>query len=195
MAPKKCKHLDRKELLEMARMPERKRSLIAQHIAQCQDCRDLAELLCLFDMTGRQTLLDAPQDWITRAVQVACGLKRPSSMKRVIASLIFDSWAMPQPVGVRGTGIEKSRRMRFHSESITMDIHAEYQDKKWIFTAYIPVNNSRDGHLIIGSRTIPSDSGGFYHWTASKPPVTFYFESRDGIVEFSGLKWKKPKTN
>lgn len=188
MSTKSEKHLNRNELIEMAKKGYTVRS---KHLSQCDECSELVELLKEFDLAGRTPLNNAPDRLIDRVITLAKGEKLAAKIKRLTANLVFDSWAIPQPIGVRGKDIERHRRIRFKSEKITLDIHAEYQQRKWMFTAHVSGKADVSPILKMGKKNILPDQHGFYHWSSGRPPGEFYLQYENYRIEFPKLPWKK----
>ncbi len=192
MSKKAEKHLNRDELIEMAKKGSAGRS---RHLAECRECSELVELFKEFDMAGRIPLRDAPEGWVERAITLAKGEKLGDKIKRFTAKLVFDSWAIPQPVGVRGKDIQRHRRIRYKSGKVVLDIHAECGQKGWVFTAYISGEKKVAAILKIGKKNLLPDKQGFYHWSSGRPPGVFYLQYEDYQIEFPRLPWKKSDMN
>jgi len=93
------KHLQRNELIALARMQTNAPN---EHISECTECREAYELLRNFQEAGRPRLQDAPRGWVEAAAALAQKHPVMESVRKIAAALIFDSWASAQPVGVRG---------------------------------------------------------------------------------------------
>jgi hypothetical protein len=91
------RHLDRKELIEASKKYKGK---LTGHLAKCSECRETLEFLLKFPVVGQITLHDAPAGWVSKATALSEKKTALKNVSHVLAQLIFDSWAMPEPVGV-----------------------------------------------------------------------------------------------
>ena len=128
------RHLKRQELIQAARHGG---ADFADHLDRCTDCADAVALLQRYSVAGRIRLPDAPVGWIENAVRLAHETSVLGRATSLVARLVFDSWLMPQPVGVRGEGLSNDRRVRFENDLVTFDLRAERERKNWSFVAHI----------------------------------------------------------
>ncbi|MFH2056975.1 MAG: hypothetical protein ABIJ61_13535 [bacterium] len=188
------KHPDRNELIRAARGEG---ALLQEHLESCQECRLLVELLRTYQVEGELPLPHAPQTWRSRAAAIfqAPGVK--AKVKSVLAKLIFDSWATPQPAGVRGLSSAAERRLRFESAEILFDLRAERFERGWAFVAQVTPKVILPAPLIleIGKKREVDAENDLYEWTDPKPPRKISLKSGDLVVQLPELKWRTSKSD
>jgi hypothetical protein len=184
------KHLSRKELLMAAR---RKGEKISGHLAECQECREAVSLLAMFDMAGRLPLPNAGEGMIQRAASIAMVKPKLGRVKEFLAELIFDSWTVPHPIGVRGEGALEHRRIRFQSESTIIDFRAEQKQTGWNFIAQFGIESVSNSILIAEKLKLNPDKHGICQWVGKKPPRNMMLLVGDKIIKLPELTWKKPR--
>jgi hypothetical protein len=156
----------------------------------------LVELFRTFAVAGKLPLPDAPAGWIAKAEAVA-GRKKPlEQLKRLVAELVFDTWEMPAPVGVRGPGALDQRRLRFRAEEIELDIRAERRAKGWalIAEASVPADNNEVTWLEVDGNTYFAGADGLYQWWSTRPPKQVQFGLGGRLVVFPELAWKRKRS-
>lgn len=186
------KHLHREELIALARkLP----SSTNRHLSECAECREEVELLQEFNVVGQSRLPDAPAGWIERAVALA--QKQPSleKIRKAVATLVFDSWAAPQPIGVRGQASIGERRLRYEADRFTFDLRAERLPGEWAFVAKVTTESLPPGSfsLSVGKRELTADTAGFFQWTTGRPPRKIRLRYDDAEIEIPELSWKKDR--
>jgi hypothetical protein len=185
------KHLNRQQLIRAAqRLP----SVPDSHLESCADCREAVDLLRAFKVHGRLSLPDAPSPWVDRAASLAGSAGFLGRVKTLIARLTFDSWAVPEVVGVRGQGALGDRRIRFESEGIILDFRAERQTDRWAFVAHVTgeVASFTGVVLQVGKKSLNADSSGLFQWTSRRPPTTVTIRAGDVCIVTPELSWKRP---
>jgi hypothetical protein len=185
-------HLNRKELIEASKKAVGNR---AKHLAECAECRKALEFLLKFPVAGQLPLADAPTGWINKAVALAEKKKVVDGLSRVLAHLIFDSWTMPEPVGVRGEGAIEHRRLRYRAAEITIDIRAEQARDEWHMVAQAIGEYKSQPFLVIGKKEYYADEDGLFQWADKKPPRHILLKSKEAVIEFPELSWKKTRKN
>ncbi len=180
------KHLSRRELLKAAR-----NEAVFPHLDECAECREAAEMLREFLVAGNIPLENPPEGWVTKAAAIA--RKEPRARKKGIAELIFDSWAAPKPVGVRGSDSLMDRRLRFESKELLFDLRAEKKKSGWSFVAQVHSLGGTDKHsrIQIGKNIIDHDAVGIFQWSSPRPPKKINLLVNDSIVEIPELIWRK----
>lgn len=186
------KHLTRQELIKAARGQE---VASAGHLAECSDCRELVSLFQAFAVARKLHFPDAPIGWIEKAAALGTEEKIAQKVKAFVARIVFDSWAMPQPMGVRGESVESDRRIRFEAGSIRFDLRAEKQAGGWAFVARAKGQTELPIHLEADKKKLLPDSAGLYQWSGSRPPRKITLRSEEFVVELPELSWKKPQSN
>ena len=157
-----------------------------------EDERSFAILLRDFDFAGEDHLFDAPETVIRKAeslldTRVASG--RPKSL---LAKLVFDSWAMPLPAGVRGSATADDRRMRFDLEPFVFDLRVEKQGRTYHCIAEIagPEDTADRFTVTVDNRKIKAGDEGLFEWSSSKPPRRMAVAiDNEPPVELPELSW------
>jgi hypothetical protein len=184
------RHLDRKELIEASKKYKGK---LTGHLANCSECRESLEFLLKFPVVGRLTLRDAPAGWVNKASALAESKTVLKNVSQVLAQLIFDSWAMPEPVGVRGPGALEHRRLRFETSEIILDMRAERTQKEWNIVAQIAGNYTTPVAIMSDRDEHYADDEGIFQWVGQKPPRKMKIRLLDKIIEIPELVWKRPR--
>jgi len=179
------KHLSRKELLRAARKEQS-----YKHLDECQECREACRLLSEFLVAGSLPLKNPPEAWVAKAVSIAGN--KPIGIRSKIAELIFDSWAAPHPVGVRGSETLEDRRLRFESKELLFDLRAEKKKSGWSFVAQVHGLSDRyeKSRIRIGKEIIEHDAVGVFQWSSHRPPRKIQLLVNDSIVEIPELVWR-----
>ncbi|TFH64652.1 MAG: hypothetical protein E4G91_05145, partial [Candidatus Zixiibacteriota bacterium] len=172
------RHLHREELIALARKPSGSAN---QHLSECAECREEVELLREFNMAGHARLPDAPAGWVERAAALAQTQHSFEKIRKAVAALVFDSWAAPQPIGVRGQASIGERRLRFEADRFAFDLRAERLPGEWAFVAQVTSDSLPSGNfaLSIEKKELTADTAGFYQWTADRPPRRILLRSDD----------------
>lgn len=184
--------MNRQELIQAARG---RKIGAAKHLDTCKECREAIRLLKVFDLAGELPLTDAPAPLVERAIAVVAGQGLVEKVRRLAAQLVFDSWMLPRPAGVRGACPSGHRRLRFKARDLIFDVRAERYKSEWICIAQ--VTGGTDSRLPIllrvGRKQILPDSSGMYQWSAKTPPRKLTFNADDVIIELPELAWQKPR--
>ena len=183
------KHLSRQELIKAARTEDSSRF---RHLDKCNECRDAVDLLRAFDVAGSRQLSSAPEALVEKALNIAAALRRKGKFAAKVASLIFDSWHEPLPVGVRGEAILTERRLRFEKDGIVFDLRAERHANKWSFVGML-AGDLPETHTVllkVGGRKNRPDSTGVFHWESKRPPKSLMILLNDlTAVTLPELSW------
>jgi len=185
------KHMTRQELIETARQ---ERAAPAEHLKTCSECRDLVEWLRLFPVAGAARLPDAPAGWIARAQELA---NPPSKIRNAVATLarlVFDTWAMPEPLGVREEGALDHRRMRFQTDCGVLELRAEHQVDEWGFVAQWTGCEGFEESVVIeaGRERVHTDEFGIAMWHGRRPPDRITVHVAGTRVATPEISWKSP---
>jgi len=185
--------MNRKELIEAAR---RKFIPKSGHFMRCPECQEMYYLLRAFPVSGDLPLPDAPKAMIDKAIAISekSGLRNVA--RQLKALLTLDSWAMPEPIGVRGGNSLADRRLRFESDEVVFDLRGEKSDKQWIFVARAVGKKTISSDFILGAdrKLLQPDQNGIYEWKSGRPPRKMSLNSDDLIIELPELSWKKPRS-
>jgi hypothetical protein len=145
-------------------------------------------------MAGRAPLPDPPSAWVTKARLIPSSSGSVIKVVRdLVAHLVFDSWAMPQPVGVRGQATLGQRRISFEVEDVSFDLRAEQRKGEWRFVAQATAAGHAAGELHSDRRVLLPDRDGIYQWSAPRPPRTIVLQISNTRVTLPELTWTRPR--
>ena len=169
------------------------RVTFVRHLDECVECRDLFALFRTFPLAGEPALSGAPSAWISRAGSIAES-KVSALVRRLTASLAFDSWTLAPAVGVRGPDTGK-RRLQFSAEDLTIDLQAVHKADRWQMTArVVPDEIGRSAiQLMVDRQSIFPDDQGYFVWSTARPPTRLLIRSKERIINLPRLSWRIPK--
>lgn len=171
-------------------------TLTAEQIAGLsEEDREFAELLREFRVAGADRLVDAPETVIRKAEAIIELAKRPSSLSALVAKLVFDSWAMPLPTGVRGTATADERRVRFEATPYLLDLRVEKQGGRYHCTAELAQagSASRPVAVVADKKVVHAGSEGLFEWSSTHPPRSLALRiDEEQTVVLPELSWNKP---
>jgi hypothetical protein len=186
------KHLSRKEIIKFA---HKEPLVLNNHMKTCDDCQRLVYLVKEYYVIGNKILPDAPESLINKVKSLikTLGIKERSSIH--LARLTFDSWSMPQPIGVRDESSMNSRRIRFEAEEIILDIRAEQQKEGWAFVAQINDDSpsASENILKVGKKKLHVDPDGLFQWTSKTPPKIISIQTAVKVIKLPEISWKRSK--
>lgn len=186
MSPEK--HVSRKDLIRLARAGA---GVGHPHLAECGECREVYEVLAKFHPVAGRDPLPVPPPLLVKAAKAIGRRSAKERLKELVANLVFDSWASPVPVGVRGPAVESNRRVHFAVDDITFELRAEKRASGWSFVAQCsakePFVLRADGDVLA------ADNLGVYQWQASRPPRHLSLHSLSRRIQLPGLKWKRTR--
>ena len=151
-------------------------------------------MLTKYLVAGKLALQEPPSGWVERAIALdlqPVGLR--AQLRRVIASLTFDSWSLPAPVGVRGLAPLTQRRIRLEADSVSLEIRAEKRARHWSFVAQATGLPASQCMLRVSNKEMNADPHGFFQWTSAIPPRSLILTAGDQVIEIPELSWKMPK--
>lgn len=183
------KHLTRRQLI--AAIKEGKEF---PHLEECPECREALSFLKVFYMADMPRLAEPPQGWVDKAAAIFLQGGKAKAWKQLV-ELVFDSWTIPHPVGVRGSGGISERRIQFRAGEYIFDMRAEHKRQDWSFIARIskPENLPAASVVKVGKIEIMADAAGLFMWSSKKPPSRLGFVTGEETVDLPELVWKKPR--
>lgn len=187
----KRRHLTRQELIKAIRSGQDQSD---QHLQECAECRELRDLLTLFPVAGRLPLPAPLSAWVDKAAAIAVPSKFARQVKRLVGSLVFDSWSLPQPVGVRSGGKLADRRLQFAAQGLLLDLRAEHHRTEWSFVAQVTGHKEETLQLQADRKLLQADADGFFEWSDRKPPRRLVLKLDGMTVGFPELMWRKPQS-
>jgi hypothetical protein len=185
------KHLSRQELIRAARSKD---SSAFPHVDKCRECADAVHLIRAFDIAGSQHLSSAPDDLVKRVLKPVSNPDRKESALAKMASLVFDSWSEPLPIGVRGESLLKERRLRFEIDGIVFDLRAEQHTGKWVFVGLVTgqIPDASKVMLKVGKQKKHPDRTGVFHWESTRPPRAIAILLADSVsYTLPELSWRR----
>jgi hypothetical protein len=166
---------------------------LQKHLDGCPECREAAELLRQFSLAGKLSLPQPPTGWTERAKALALKPTGHGIVARLLARVAFDSWAVVQPVGVRGMSSLGHRRMRFESGALALDLRAEKSKEGWAFVAQVQGSEGQLPQLRANRKILHPDANGVYQWSSNLPPRTIFLSTNELTIELPNLTWKTPR--
>jgi len=149
-----------------------------------------------FPMAGRPPLVDPPSSWINRAAAIPVMRSTARAIRRPTAKLSFDSWVLPEPVGVRGDATLDHRQMRFELDDRGFELRAEKVASGWEFVARFEGTIDGEVHLRHGRTTVWPNNRGIFQWSAKRPPRTLSIYTEGKVIELPKLIWSnRPHKN
>ena len=184
-------HLSRREIIAAARRADSGQSA---HLQKCRDCRREVELLREYFMVGREHLTAAPQALIEKAVMIAGTSGKIRKAAGTLVRLVFDSWAAPKPIGVRGEQAGDERRLRFQIGEMFLDLRGEKQNRGWNFIAELLAVEMPATQIEFkaNNKIIAADQNGLYQWSSKSAPRKITLRVQNLEYEFPELIWKRP---
>jgi hypothetical protein len=183
-------HYTKDDLLKIIKNPQLKPK---GHLAKCESCRQMLELLRRYSFIGQLSLNNAPEGWIRKAIAINVKPGLIEKAKGKLIGLVFDSWLAPEPIGVRGAFAMEHRRLRFGEGNLAFDFRAERFSDGWRFIASASGIKYHGGHLKVDKKNYFPDNSGIYQWSSLKPPRKIALIADEEIFELPELKWKKTK--
>jgi hypothetical protein len=123
------------------------------HIRQCEQCRsDVSWLQWLADFGAREKEYDPPS-WALANAENVFKLKKPRLVtiaKEIVASLIYDSFSEPLPMGVRQRDLP-ARQALFKADKVHLDLKIEVGDEKGLIIGQVVADH---GEMHIDGLTI-----------------------------------------
>ena len=106
------------------------------HVATCSACRDtLSRLERLIFMMKNDTAQDPPRDVLMSAINIFSPRLQPP-VRRIIATLVFDSRAAPPDFGMRSLH-SSSRQLLFWAEDADLDLRITIQNEECIVAGQV----------------------------------------------------------
>jgi hypothetical protein len=170
---------------------------IGRHIAQCEDCSEFFEIYRRFPVSGQMPLTEAPSGWITKAAEIMAEGRLVAAIKRLAATLSFDSWSQPALAGVRSVGSVSERRIRFETEEFLFDLRVEQERQGYLMTARLTHQDEPYRGFVVTHSTgvVGADVDGYYEWTSLRPPKKISLKSNDVEIVLPEIVWNRPKTD
>ena len=184
-------HMTRKQITLTAGLSEDK---WPKHVQTCEICRQSVMMLQQFPMTGRLHLVDPPDAWVNNVKVLAAKPTVRSLVTHLVGRLVFDSWLLPTPAGVRGFAATTDRRLRYEVDSVTVDMRVERHGRVWSSVAQISGAEGKTVNLLINGRVILLGTGGMAQHSGSQPPrqIALRVDDREAILP--EVSWRRRQT-
>lgn len=129
------------------------------HIETCEHCRsDVSWLRWMADFGAREKQYDAPS-WALANAENVFKLKKPGLVtiaKEIVASLVYDSFNEPLPIGVRRRDLP-ARQALYSTDNVQLDLKIEVGDEKGLIIGQIVADK---GDMDISGLQIEITQGG-----------------------------------
>ena len=126
------------------------------HISDCSTCAgELDRLEQVIGLMRTDAAEDAPRDLVAYAVHIfqqRASMSEPSLLRRIIASLSFDSLKAAPAFGVR-SGQVTSRQLLFEAEQNDLDLRIHPQGDEWVVSGQVLGPHCAGGHVELQSET------------------------------------------
>jgi hypothetical protein len=134
---------------------------------------------------------------VEQAIALAGARSLAGRLRKLAATLQFDSWLSPSPAVLRGAAGGISRRLGWEVESWSIDLRAEKVVSGWNFTALVEAGGEPAAGVVIkaGSTSLRTDHAGLATWTAAKPPKSLRVSDDVRSAQLGPLIWQLPKRN
>ncbi|HEX4997277.1 MAG TPA: hypothetical protein VFY29_03575, partial [Terriglobia bacterium] len=126
------RHVKAEDLIGLAedKIPGQERATAEDHLRGCLECQDLRhEIEGLLTQLRADARFEPPAELVQWGVELfkpmqrleAVGESVPKKLRRIIATLVFDTYDEPLPVGVRRASLPP-RQMLYRSGDIDVDV-------------------------------------------------------------------------
>lgn len=143
-------HIPLEELIDLAEEREAAQETTALHLKLCTDCSGtLTRLEQTLGLMKTDRAADAPRDVLHRAISVfQVRDQRRSLLRRVMASLTFDSFSLAPAFRTRSSQSEE-RQLIYSAEGYDIDLHISSTDNKWLIAGQVLGQSCRAGEIAI----------------------------------------------
>jgi anti-sigma factor RsiW len=112
------------------------------HLAQCAQCAEqAAKLERVTALMRADTSEDAPRDVLSNAVQLfrtrAVAAEKPGLLRRLVASLSFDSGSLAPAFGVRSSATASARQLLFSAGDLDVDLRLAPASAGWVVSGQV----------------------------------------------------------
>lgn len=192
---------------------------LMHHISTCDDCREeleaLGELARYRTATGG-VMAEVPRSLAVRIAGLMPAVRpdltrppRPSPVdglvervRRHTARLIFDSGAMPQVAGLRGSGNGGTRQLAFVSDLADLDLEVSHLDGGYTVAGqlgmdvvppnlqirFVPADQDPLASDIAGLIQTPISTGGYFELMLTAGEWVAAVDFDDAVVLFPGVR-------
>ena len=181
------KHPTRQELIKALKSNS---GQLADHLKSCEECQLLFGVLRKTLADNAPLLISAPEAWIKEAIQITGTRKLTQAVRKLVASLTFDSWVARPAVALRSTGTD-ARRLSFDAGEAKIDFQCSGRKGDWQLTASLRGANIETDQfkLKAGRKVIRPDENELFTWSTKSLPKSLQFSSESLLIEVDKIDW------
>lgn len=129
-------------------------------------------------------------DALARIEAIPLLFTAPMQGKLVHGAVAHDSWAQAG-IGLRDVTDGHVRRLQFTAGAIQFELVAERRARQWEFIGRIYTGETvaHDFVLIVGSRRLLPNTGGFFYWSSEKVTRRVRLVSHRETIAFEDITW------
>lgn len=200
--PSSTNHISFELLADLAdqRVPDAERAPLMAHLQACADCsQSWQKLNHLVGLMRSDDSVEAPQPVIARALNIFQQPARqptapPNLLRRLVASLSFDSFSAEPAFGFR-SGRAETRQLILSVEDIDIDLRIAQRGDRWNVSGQVLGTECASGEVQLQSETAAESARLNELCEFALTPVTsgsysLRLRLKDVEVEFSGIEIK-----
>jgi anti-sigma factor RsiW len=154
------RHIPQESLAEFVRqtLPPTEAGQVRQHMAECRECSDLAELFREVVRTGANEAAYEPPAGIVRLVKAYFDAQQRKTVQpKGVFELLFDSLAQPAVVGARAS-VASARQLLYRVGTVFVDmrVDSEVNSERAALVGQM-LDSARPGHPVSGVPVILMD--------------------------------------
>lgn len=144
------RHIPFAELADLADEKSPAPAAALQHLAACSRCsQELQTIRQTTSLMRTDSTEDTPAQLVQHARQLFRGRtakQKPSALKRVLASLTFDSLTMAPAFGLRSQ-TSGERQLVYSTEDADIDLRVSLENEEWQITGQVPGSIGEGGEI------------------------------------------------
>jgi hypothetical protein len=162
------------------------------HLARCESCRTLFELLSLHHTKAADPFISPPPvGALYRQMAISRLAASRNPERSATGSVIFDSWQDLPAAQTRNVAPGLERRLRLQSEHYLLELVGDRQLREWDFVArvYDRAQVTRQFILQVGRRKLYPEVQDCFYWSSARPPGRIQLLSPSLRIDFGNIKW------
>jgi len=161
------------------------------HLAECESCRILFEILSIFPITGAEELTHSSESLLKRIEAIPFKYRERPSFPIGAGYIVSDSWSQVASAQLRDSAADVTRRLVLKAGQIDLQLSAERHLGRWEFAARGYDRGKASAQFVIkaGARRVQAGPLGFYCWSTKRPPGKIGLLQNSHTIEFEGLSW------
>lgn len=173
------------EAIKTGRVPFR------NHLAQCESCRQLFELLSLSGEADQSALTAPSPASLYRARAIALQDRSRQPERSLKGELAHDSWSGLPAQQVRDAAFSGERRLRFKTGETVLDLVIEKTAGQFELVARVYEKGlpSTRYLLQIGRRKLYPENHNCFYWNSTQAPRRISLLSPSVKLDFGTLAW------